>query len=174
MKKVLFLMMLAFIIASCNNSADQPTSDQTAANKEKTKQFYTEVVNAHNTAVIDSFCTKDFTDHNPSMGHSGKGSDDLKAAFAEMFAAFPDVKISPDFMVATGDTVVAYVTMTGTNSGAMGPMPATNKSVKVNGIDIVVIKDGKATDRWGLFDDNAMMTQLGVVPPPDSSGKKNK
>jgi steroid delta-isomerase-like uncharacterized protein len=174
MKKILFLVMLAAIIYSCNNSANNSMSDQTAANKAKAQRFYDEVINGHNAALADSFCTKDFTDHNPSRGHSGKGIDDLRAQFTEMFAAIPDAKISPDFMIATGDTVVAYVTMTGTNSGAMGNMPASNKSFKVNGIDIIVIKEGKATDRWGLFDDMSMMAQLGMIPSSDSSMRKTQ
>jgi predicted ester cyclase len=64
--------------------------------------------------------------------------------------------------------------MTGTNSGAMGPMPATNKSFKINGIDIILVKDGKATDRWGVFDDMSLMTQLGTIPSANSSTGNNK
>jgi steroid delta-isomerase-like uncharacterized protein len=174
MKKILFLLVLAAIIFSCNDAANDSMSDQAASNKAKAQRFYDEVINGHNPALIDTFCTKDFTDHNPSQGHSGKGSDDLRAAFTEMFAAFPDVKLTPDFIIAKGDTVVAYVTMTGTNSGAMGPMPATNKSFKINGIDIILVKDGKATDRWGVFDDMSLMTQLGTIPSANSSTGNNK
>jgi steroid delta-isomerase-like uncharacterized protein len=174
MKKTLFLLMLAAIIFSCNNSANNSMSDHAADNKAKAQRFYDEVINAHSTATIDSFCAEGFTDHNPSYGHSGKGSADLKATFNEMFASFPDVKATPEFIIAKGDTVVAYLTMTGTNSGAMGNMPATNKSFKFNGIDIVVIKDGKATERWGVFDDYSMMTQLGMIPSGDTTTMKNK
>ena len=174
MKKILFLVMLVAIFVSCNNSATTSSSDETAANKAKAQRFYDEVINGHNAALIDSFCIKDFTDHNPSPGHSGKGSDDLRAVFNDMFAAFPDIRATTDFMIAHGDTVVTYITMTGTNSGATSTMPATNKSFKINGIDIVVVKDGKATDRWGLFDDMTMMTQLGIIPSSDTATTKNK
>jgi steroid delta-isomerase-like uncharacterized protein len=174
MKKILFLFVLATIIFSCNNPADKSMSDQAANNKTKTQRFYDEVINSHNAAMIDSFCTEDFTDHNPSQGHSGKGRDDLRAAFNEMFSAMPDIKITPDFIIAHGDTVVAYVTMTGTNSGPMGNMPATNKSFKINGVDIIVVKDGKARDRWGIFDDMSLMAQLGIGAPANGSTMNDK
>ncbi len=67
-------------------------------------------------------------------------------------------------MISHGDTVIAHVTMTGTNSGPMMGMPATNKSYKIDGVDIIVMKDGKAADRWGYFEDMKMMQQLGMMP----------
>jgi steroid delta-isomerase-like uncharacterized protein len=171
MKKFLFVILSTF---SCNSSEDHTMTDQSAANKARTQQFYNEVINAHNIAAIDSFCTSDFLDHNPDEGHSGKGIEDLKAQFTAMFASIPDVKVNTDFMVAKGDTVVSHVTMTGTNTGAMGSMPATNKTVNITGIDIIVIKDGKATERWGEFDRMAMAAQLGMMPPPDASKMTDK
>ena len=166
--------MLAVVIYSCNDSASTTMPDNAAANKARMQQFYDEVINAHNVAMIDSFCTADFLDHNPDQGFSGKGVDDLKAQFTQMFAAFPDAKVETDFMVAKGDTVISHVTMSATNTGPMGPMPATNKSFKVTGIDIVVVKDGKATERWGEFDVMSMMSQLGMMPSGDASMMDNK
>ena len=117
-------------------------------------------MNSHDVTKIKSFCATDFTDHNPSPGYSGKGLDDLAAQLNEFFTAFPDLHITSDFIVAEEDKVVAYLTMTGTNSGSFANMPATNKPFKINGIDIVLIKDGKATERWGVSDDLSLMTQL--------------
>ena len=137
--------------------------NKTDENKALTKRFYDEVMNAHNLAKIKSFCTPDITDHNPSPGHSGKGLDDLTAMLNEMLTAFPDHHVTTDIMIAEGDMVVAYVTVTGTNTKPFANMPATNKSIKINGVDIVRIKDGKAVERWGVFDNMAMMTQLGMM-----------
>jgi steroid delta-isomerase-like uncharacterized protein len=135
----------------------------TDENKALTQRFYNEVFNSHNVAGIKSYCTSDFIDHNPSPGHTGKGLDDLTAQLNEFLTALPDLHITTDIMIAEEDKVVTYLTMTGTNSGPFGNMPATNKSVKINGVDIVQIKDGKATERWGVFDDLSLMNQLGMT-----------
>ena len=167
MKNLIYILIIAVSIASCNNMADQSAKKSETANKDRVAQFYEKVVNAHNVDMIDSFCTADFVNHNPSMNHAGKGSDDLKAEFKEFFAGFPDIKMTPDFMFAEGDKVAVHYIMTGTNSGSMGPnMPATGKTINIEGIDLLQIKDGKATDRWGFGDDMKMMTQLGMMPPP--------
>jgi predicted ester cyclase len=180
MKKIFLLFAAAALIVSCmpNNASNKKEAD----NKAKFQRFYDEVINAHNPNAVDSFCTADFTDHQPSPGHTGKGLDDLKAEFKDFFTAFPDIHMKTEMMVADGDTVMALITMTGTNSGAIGPnMPATNKQINVQGMDVIVIKDGKASDRWGFNEEGKMMQQMGMMPqqggaPMDSSkmggGKK--
>jgi steroid delta-isomerase-like uncharacterized protein len=175
MKKFIYLIGLAFIIASCNKPMNNGNM-KAEANKDRVQKFYEQVMNAHNPAMADSFCVDEFVDHNPDRGHSGKGIADLKAELSDFFASFPDVKFTPNFLTAEGDTVTVHMTIEGTNSGPMGGMPATNKPVSIEGIDIIVLKDGKATDRWGYFDMMKFMTQLGMMPEPgapmDSSMKK--
>jgi steroid delta-isomerase-like uncharacterized protein len=135
----------------------------TDENKAMIKRFYEEVMNSHDVTTINSFCAADFTDHNPNPGYSGKGLDDLVAQLNEMFVAFPDLHAKSDFMVAEEDMVVVHLTLTGTNSGPFLNMPATNKPFKINGIDIILMKDGKAIERWGVFEDLSLMTQLGMM-----------
>jgi len=136
---------------------------KTDENKALAQRFYNEVMNSHNVARAKSFLTNDFIDHNPSQGHTGKGLDDMTAQLNEMITALPDLHVTADLMVAEEDKVVAYLTIAGTNTGPFGNMPASNKPVKINGVDIVHIKDGKATERWGVFDDLSFMTQLGMA-----------
>ncbi|UEG49217.1 ester cyclase [Ferruginibacter lapsinanis] len=173
MKKIIVFLLVAAGIYSCKNSpAGSDMAGTEAHNKMRMQQFYDQVFNAHAPAMIDSFCVSDFVDHNPDPGHSGKGTDDLKAQFTDMMTGIPDVKVTTKFMVAEGDTVVAYVTINGTNTGPMGKMPATNKSFTMDGIDIVVIKGDKAVERWGIFDNMSMMAQMGMMggaPPADST-----
>ena len=166
MKNSIYILVAAMFLASCGNMADKTADNNESKNKERVAQFYEQVVNAHNVDMVDSFCATDFVDHNPDMNHSGKGIDDLKATFREFFTAFPDVHMTPNFMVAEGDKVIAHITVTGTNTGAMGSMPSTGKSMNVNGIDIIQISGDKATERWGFFDNMKMMMQLGMMPEP--------
>jgi predicted ester cyclase len=77
--------------------------------------------------------------------------------------SFPDLKITVNAMGTSGDTLLAYYTFTGTNTGMMMGMPATNKSVSVDGVDIVVFKDGKAVEHWEVSDQLGMMQQLGMM-----------
>ncbi len=161
MKNLIYLLALAGIIVSCN--APTKTDNKAAANEQKLQRFYDEVINAHNPNAVDSFCTPEFVDHQPSPNHSGKGLDDLKAQFKEFFAEFPDVHFTPNMIVGKGDTVMALVTMTGTHA-------KTNKQINVQATDVIVLKDGKATDRWGFGEEMKMMGQMGMLPPMPAAG----
>jgi steroid delta-isomerase-like uncharacterized protein len=175
MKKLIYLIGLAIIVASCTKPMHNGNM-KGEANKDRVQKFYEQVMNAHNPAMVDSFCVEDFIDHTPDQGFSGKGIADLKSQLSNFFTGFPDVKFTPNFLTAEGDTVTIHMTIEGTNSGPMMGMPATNKQVSIEGIDIIILKDGKATDRWGYFDMMKFMTQLGLMPEPgagrDSTDKK--
>lgn len=161
--------MIAGILTSCS-STNNNDHMKAESNKARILKFYEEVLNAHNPSMVDSFCVSDFIDHNPDQGHTGKGLDDLKAGLKDFFTAFPDINIKSNFMIAEGDSVMSHITMTGTNSGPMMGMPATGKQVSVDGVDILIMKDGKATERWGYFDMMKFMTQLGMMPEPGAAG----
>src|SRR5258706_3789724 len=138
MKNFACVFFIAAVIFSCN-TAPATGGMNTDANKARVQSFYDAVINAHNISMIDSFCTADFVDHNPDPGRSGKGSDDLKASFKDFFTGYPDIHVKTNFMIAEGDTVMAHVSLTGTNSGAFGNMPATNKQINIDGIDVIVL-----------------------------------
>ena len=169
MKKLLTLIVIAGIFVSCNNMNNNAgggmmANDKGAKNEAGLQAFYDKVINAHNAAMVDSFCTADFVDHSPEPGHSGKGIDDLKAEFKDLFTEFPDLMIKSEYMSSKGDTVFAKINLMGTNTGPMMGKPGTGKSFNIEGVDIIVLKDGKATDRFGYFENEKMMQQLGMMP----------
>jgi len=176
MKKLLTLIAIAGLFASCSNmskkneggdmaSNDMAANNMTSKNEARVQEFYDKVFNAHNPDIIDSYCTADFVDHQPGPGHSGKGIDDLKADFREWFAMMPDVHNKIEMITSQGDKVWVKFSFTGTNTGPMGPnMPATGKSVNVEGMEMIAFnKDGKATERWGYHDHLKFMKDLGMM-----------
>jgi predicted ester cyclase len=169
MKYVLPLLALMGVMSSCESGKD----DAEAKNIESLKRFYAEVVNAHNPAALDSFVTPDFIDHQLYEPYE-QGLEGLRKAFEDWFIGFPDVRITPQFFMASGDTVMALVRMTGTNTGPMMGMPPTNKSFDVQGVDILVAKDGIASEHWGFAEEMRMMMQMGMMPemgaPADTMG----
>ena len=52
-------------------------------------------------------------------------------------AAFPNLRMQPEDVLASGNKVVARVRATGTHDGESMGMPATGKSVDVRLIDIM-------------------------------------
>ena len=112
---------------------------------------------------LDDLAHPDFVDHNPDPGQV-PGIAGVKEAFRATRAAFPDLKAAPEAMYVDGDTVISRVRITGTHKGEFMGIAATGSSIDVEVIDIVRIVDGKAKERWGVFDAMTMMQQLGQVP----------
>jgi predicted ester cyclase len=112
---------------------------------------------------LDDLAHPDFVDHNPDPVQE-PGLAGVKEAFRGMRGAFSDLKAVPEAMYVDGDTVISRVRITGTHKGEFMGIPATGSSIDVEVIDIVRIVDGKAKERWGVFDAMTMMQQLGQVP----------
>ncbi|MFN2594469.1 MAG: ester cyclase [Actinomycetota bacterium] len=136
-------------------------------NKLRMKAFYEEVMNSHNVKAFDDFLTDDFVEHE-DLTQFGLTNDaaGVKEWMGRLFKAFPDASVSMEDVATEGDKVWARIRIRGTNTGEMMGMPPTGKSIDVQAIDIVAVREGKAYEHWGVTDNAAMMQQLGLAPPP--------
>ena len=116
---------------------------------------------------IDGFAAllaDNFVEHDevPGLAPTKAG---VTALFQMYIAAFPDLRLVPEDVIAGGDKVVARVRATGTHRGAFLGLPPTGKQVDVQLIDIIRFgDDGRAREHWGVFDQLRMMQQLGAIP----------
>ena len=138
-------------------------------NLAESKKFYEEVFNKGNIAMADELMTVDFIEHEEFPGLE-PGREGVKQFFKMFRTAFPDLKATPEMMLAKGDKVVSYIIITGTHKGEFMGMEPTGKQIKIKGIDIVKFKDGKAAEHWGLTDSMTMMNQLGAMPMDEHEG----
>jgi steroid delta-isomerase-like uncharacterized protein len=138
----------------------------TDKNKELMRRFYEEVFNQHDVDAIDEFIANDAVSH-ASPPDVPKGIEGAKLFFSMYFAAFPDLKITAEDMIAEGDKVATRYTMTGTHKGEFMGIAATGKQVTVTGIEITRIAEGKLVEHWEASDQMGMMQQLGVIPSPE-------
>ena len=112
---------------------------------------------------LDELIAPGFIDHDPEPDQA-PGAEGVKEVFRRMRSGFPDMKLTPEAIYADGDTVIARVRVTGTHNGEYFGVPPTGKSIDVTGVDIVRLEEGKAVERWGVFDGLKLMQQLGQVP----------
>jgi steroid delta-isomerase-like uncharacterized protein len=132
-------------------------------NKGVIARFEEEVINQGRLEVADEIVAEDFVELDPFPGQT-PGREGLKAVIAMMRAAFPDIHWVTTERVSEGEKVVSRFTWTGTHNGPFLGIPATGKNVKVNGVVIDRIVNGKMTDSRILMDTMGMMQQLGVLP----------
>ena len=114
------------------------------------------------TDALDAIMTPDVINHSPLPGQPA-GVEGFKEAIRWMRSGVPDLTITIDSAVAEGDRVSTRWTGTGTHSGMLLGIPATNKVVTVSGIDICRIADGRIVEYWQELDTLALLQQLGVI-----------
>jgi steroid delta-isomerase-like uncharacterized protein len=160
---LLSVMIVLIVIAlpCCDN-----TSKNLEANKKLIDQF-TEATNAQNWDAFHDLLSKDFKRHCQATPDVQVNSVDEFIKLQESFVtSLPDQKITTKMLIAEGDKVAAYAIYSGTLSGPMGDFPATGKTTELNFITIFRIEEGKIAEIWVEWDNLAMLSQLGLFPPP--------
>ena len=127
------------------------------------KRFYEEVLNHGDLAVIDDLIADELVEHEELPGIP-PGREGVRAWATLMRRAFPDLVVSINQMIASGDEVWVHITMRGTQDGPFMDIPPTGKRVEISGIDRVRVRNGKAVEHWGVTDNLTLLQQLGQIP----------
>jgi steroid delta-isomerase-like uncharacterized protein len=131
-------------------------------NKTVVRRFYDELWNRGKLDAADELVAEDYVRHDLRPGDAPPGPAGQKAVAEKFRAAFPDVRLEVEALVAEGDLVVARWTMTGTHQGAWGDMPPTGKSIRFSGVNFFRMVSGKIAEIWNVRDDLGLREQLGV------------
>jgi steroid delta-isomerase-like uncharacterized protein len=134
-----------------------------ADNKEMAQRWYSEVMSEGKTEVIDELCAPDFVTHDPLPGTSADLAG-LKDFVAQIRAAFPDMQMTAEDMIAEGDRLAIRSTMRGTHEGDFMGIPGSGKKVEVSNYDFVRFENDQAAEHWGVIDSAALMEQIGMSP----------
>jgi steroid delta-isomerase-like uncharacterized protein len=129
-------------------------------NKATAKRAFEEILSRGRYELAEQLYAKDFVNHGL---HSNASLEEDQTALKGWHAAFPDVVIVPEKLIAEDDLVTIYWTARGTNTGTGNGVPATGKKAELAGITIWRIIDGKIKEEWSAFDQLSMMRQLGLL-----------
>jgi predicted SnoaL-like aldol condensation-catalyzing enzyme len=130
-------------------------------NKKVVRDFYEEVFRKHNLGAVDRFMHHDYIQHNPDADQGSIGFIEFHKGF---FAAIPDHCATINRIVAEGDLVFVYNTITGTHTGeGFLDHPPTGNKVKYDVVDMFRLRDGKLCEHWDVADTRALFSQVGAI-----------
>lgn len=137
----------------------------TEQNKALVHRFYEEVFNNKNLAMIGDFLDAQIIEHHlpPGLPDGIEGS---KQFISMYLAAFADLRLTIEDLIAEGDRVMARFTLRGTHTGAFMGIPSTSKQVMITGMQVVRTINGKITENWLNADALGLLQQLGAIPVP--------
>lgn len=161
MNATLRFASFAFILTAASLAACSSGTSQIARNEAIGRRVILDIYGAEKLDLIDAWYAGDFVDDSPG---GGKGRGLIKEAVAAFHTACPDLRMEIEDVFATQDKVVVRFVAHGTQTGAYGEIPPTGKSVRVRGIMILRIVNGKIETEWTEYDRLGMLRQIGVVP----------
>lgn len=127
------------------------------------RRFADEVITRGEIERAGEFAWEDVVEQVPLPGQ-GPGLAGLQDILRAMRTGFPDIVFAIEEQVSEGDKVASRFTWTGTHRGPFLDIPATGKAVRVWGVVIDRLVDGRIKETRILMDTMGMMMQLGVVP----------
>jgi len=127
------------------------------------EQKWLDGLNSGDVSVADEVFQADCVIHINGNPQRDLSLDNFKQMAAGLLVAFPDLHFTVNDHFASGEKVSTRWTAKGTNTGPFGEMQATGKEVEIEGLIIDHLVDGKVAKRWELWDQMAMMQQLGVI-----------
>lgn len=129
------------------------------------RRFADEVITKGDIEAAGQYVWEDVVEQVPLPGQ-GPGLDGLKDVLRGMRAAFPDLVFATVEQVSEGDKVASRFEWTGTHKGEFLGVPATGRFVRVWGIVIDRLVEGRIKDTRIIMDVFGLMVQLGVLAPP--------
>lgn len=128
------------------------------------RRFVDEVINRGDDSAMRELVHPKYLHRAPNQ--EIRGRDQLKVFFNAYRKGLPDLNVSIDDLVASGDKVVISMTLNGTHTGDLMGIPATGKPLSVHGMVISRIEDGRIIEEWEILDMLGLVQQLGVVSLP--------
>ncbi len=120
-------------------------------------------INAGDLDAARRLLAPDLVEHE-AIGESRRGPDAFLWFIQTFRAAFPDLQVTPEDVIVEGGRVAVRSTLTGTHRGELMGLPGSGRHVRIGGIDVMRIADGKVLEHWGLADSLSLLQQIGMTP----------
>jgi steroid delta-isomerase-like uncharacterized protein len=151
--------------AGDSQTAGLASPDDATRNKALVRRWIDEGFNARRLAVADEIFAERLAVNGNAVGREG-----LKQSMSRHLAAFPDLRVVVDDMVAEGSKVGLWYTVEGTHRGEFEGVPPTGKRVKWSGVDLFILENGRVSEVRFLSDLIGLLRQLGATVSAPADG----
>lgn len=166
MMKFIFAAIAVFLLlASCQDS--QNSSELENRNQTSLIAFLENGWNKKDLDAVDTYFSKNIIRKVNSV-NLASSKNELMADMQLYFTGFPDLEIQSSNMLADGSEIYMSWTITGTNTGRFGELPATGKKVQISGISRMEFDDeGKIVAEEVYYNELSLLQQMGhTLNPP--------
>lgn len=150
-------------IATCDARADDAfacTAESRQRNEATVRIVFEEILGKGRIAENEHIYHPDFVAR--GMTRDATRAED-RAASEGWRSMAPDLQMKVLHLVSDCDYVAAHFEGSGTNTGEGNGFPATGRTIRVRGMTIFRLADGRIIEEWSSFDQYALLKQLGLI-----------
>jgi len=178
MKKSLLqiTMIIPIILLLCFTFSCQQQVEE-GITEEEAKAFSDrdlEIWNEGNLAIADELYDPDYVGHAVEL-EDVVGIDAFKEDVTNVRTDYPDFKFTVEEIIVKDDKIVERWIATGTNTGTTSDIPPTGKKIRVSGVSIIHVVNGKFVERWTYYNEATVLRQIGFTfTPPQPPALQEK
>jgi steroid delta-isomerase-like uncharacterized protein len=144
----------------------ETTTTTTAQRVAIARDYVDRVFNAHDGERARDYFSPDITFHALTVG-TLSGVDTVVPVLVGLIDALSDIDAQVEDVIASGDLVALRQVVKARHTGDLLGMPATNRVIQWDAVDIYRVDDeGKITEQWAFEDFAAILSQAGGVKLP--------
>ena len=133
-------------------------------NSQLIRRWFEEVWNNGRMDAIDEMASPDVIGHGQAQHATDIGLKEFKPFVKSLRSAFPDMKVTIDYLIEQDDKVVARWTSVMTHQGEFLGIAPTGKQATITGTSIQRISGGKIVEGWDNWDQLGLLVQIGALP----------
>ena len=159
----LLIITLLFVGFGCSISEEGLTIEEAQKINDKYEQMWEK----GNTGIANEILDTSYQMISPFFPEGLKGIETLIEFINNNSVSFSDFKLKVDDFYVKDNIIFSYWTITGTNDGPIGELPATCEEINILGFAISKVRNGKIYEEQTFWNVLEMYQQLGfqIVPP---------
>ena len=166
MRKIPIILPIALLIAIAGCSNEAAIVDLEQRNMEIVRKTHADLA-AGDFEAFKASIGPNYVRHCQAMPPGLQelhGTEKFFAFLKDFTVAVPGHQDVISNMIAQGDMVSYISTISGTQTGPMGELPASGKSFTLVNIIMQRLENGKIVETWVSWDNVSFMSQLGFMP----------
>jgi steroid delta-isomerase-like uncharacterized protein len=125
---------------------------------------FVEFINSADEKLANELVSPNAIFHVPGRPEPMTGPAGYMAIVAMMRGGFSDIQWTLEEAIAEENKIAARFTMTGTHTGPFMGVPPTQKTIRVQALNIYHLENGKIVKEYGQPDILGLLMQLGAFP----------
>ena len=158
------ITIAVLFITSCTSPVTEKP-DPVASNIKTYTYVWDEIINKGRLDMFnETYFTPGVVMHaNPDI----VGIEGAREYYANYLTGFSDIRFTIVDVFGQGDKLVKHWRFEGTHTGDFFGIPATGKTVSLDGTTLVRMENSKIAEERDFYDNLDFLTQLGLIPPSE-------